>query len=393
MTLPIGSFDPDNLPQGVYGQDELGEVLQNSSAPKYRSLFAGRFPGAVAGTSAGDPSNVGGPLGFIVNLVAQFMSGVANEDPANITKPDDLLSRISGFFTLPALANAALQAVLIPLSHLLAWIVGGEPKDWDTLEELRDNLIPALIRLPIRIIVNILGSVPIIGGIIEEDFAAWLGVTNANATAAAVTANRALALAQAANSGGMSASETFEGSGALDSTKWTVAASRVQRVNGDLGITTQTGDGNYADWAVYKPEYTSDNQSAAVVLGAGGSTSLASSLFIRCNADATRFVYLNFFKQKFYLGQGSRSGGNWTWNDWVMQDFEVNAGYSIALQVVGNLYTVTINGQTILSYPDTGSTAPVGAAYRHAGVKIEQTRLFFTNTRSHHIRAFAMADV
>ena len=287
-----------------------------------------------------------------------------------------------------------VEAVVIPpLAHLLAWILGGSPQDWDTIEEIQTNLIPALIRLPIRIIVNILGSVPIIGGIIEEDFAAWLGVTNANATAAAVTANRALALAQAANSGGMSASETFEGSGALDSAKWAVSASRVQRVNGDLGITTQTGDGLYTDWAVYKPEYTSDNQSAAVVLGAHGSTAYDSGLFIRCNADATRFVYLNFFKNKFYLGQGSRSGGNWTWNDWVMQDFEVNAGYSIALQVVGNLYTVTINGQTVLSYPDTGSTAPVGAAYRHAGVRIEQTRAFFSNTRSHHLRAFAMADV
>ena len=285
------------------------------------------------------------------------------------------------------------KIIMTPLAHLLAWILGGSVQDWDELSELRDNLIPALIRLPIRILVDILDDIPIIGGIIEEDFAAWLGTTNANATAASVTANRALALAQAANSGGMSASETFEGSGALDSTKWAVSASQVRRVNGDLGITTQTGNGNYADWAVYKPEYTSDNQSGAVVLGAGGSTSLDSGLFIRCNADATRFVYLNFFKNKFYLGQGSRSGGNWTWNDWVMQDFEVDAGYSIALQVVGNLYTVTINGQTILSYPDTGSTAPVGAAYRHAGVKIEQTRAFFSNGRSHHIRAFAMADV
>lgn len=207
MTLPIGSFDPDKLPQGVYGQDELGEVLQNPSAAKYRSLFAGRFPGAVAGTSAGDPSNVGGPLGFIVNLVAQFMSGVANEDPANITKPDDLLSRISGFFTLPALANAALQAVLIPLSHLLAWIVGGDPEDWDTLEELRDNLIPALIRLPLRILGQLfstgsaaeldsttantlLGSIPIIGDVAKVVQGITTGLSGAFATAAGLVGLR-----------------------------------------------------------------------------------------------------------------------------------------------------------------------------------------------------------
>lgn len=287
-----------------------------------------------------------------------------------------------------------LNAIIIaPFAWLLALILGGEPEDWDTLEELRDNLIPALIRLPIRIIVDILGNVPIIGGIIEEDFSAWLRSTNASATAAAVTANQALALAQSANSGGVSYAETFAGSGALDSAKWTISASRVQRVSDDLGITTQTGDGEYKDWAVYIPQYESDDQSIGLVLGAHGSTSYATSLFLHCNADCTRFAYLNCFANKWYMGQGSRSGGSWTWNDWVQGDFDFETGYSVVLQNVGNLWTATVNGTKLIDYPDTGVTAPAGVSYRHAGVKVEQLRLFFGNTRSHHIRAFAMADV
>ena len=286
-----------------------------------------------------------------------------------------------------------VNAVIIPpLAQLLAWILGGSAKDWDTIEEIQANLIPALIRLPIRIIVDLLGNVPIIGGVIEQDFSAWLKTTNQNASAANVTANAALALAQSANSGGISNAETFQGSGALDATKWTVSASRVQRVNDDLGITTQTGDGDYRDWVVYNPEFTSDNQSAAVVLGAGGSTAIDSGLLIRCNADCTRFVYLNFYSNKLYLGQGSRSGGSWSFNDWISMDVSLDAGYSVALQAVGNVYTATVNGNTVISYPDTGQTAPKGAAYRHVGVRLMQRRLFFTTTRSYHIRSLAMAD-
>ena len=49
-----------------------------------------------------------------------------------------------------------VEAVVIPpLAHLLAWILGGSPEDWNTIEEIQTNLIPALIRLPIRIIVSI----------------------------------------------------------------------------------------------------------------------------------------------------------------------------------------------------------------------------------------------
>lgn len=283
--------------------------------------------------------------------------------------------------------------VMTPLSRLLAWILGGEPEEWDTLEELLDNLIPALMRLPIRILVEILDDIPIIGDAIEDSFAAWLRTTNRNATAASVTANAALALAQSAHSGGVANNETFLGSGALDAAKFTISASRVQKVSDNLGITTQTGDGIYQDWVVYKPEYTSDNQSAAIVLGSYGRTDRDTSLFIHCNSDCTRFVYLNIFNNRCYLGQGSRSGGSWTWNDWTNFDIDTNPGYSVALQNVGNLYTVTVNGNVVMNYPDTAATAPSGTAYRRMGIRMVQFRFFFTNARSYHVRALAMADV
>ena len=98
MTLPIGSVDPNNLPQGVIKHDELGSALQDQSAAKFKSEAASRFPSMVNGTSAGNPANVGGPLGYVVNLSSNFTSNVANADPATIKKPDDLLPLANPFF-------------------------------------------------------------------------------------------------------------------------------------------------------------------------------------------------------------------------------------------------------------------------------------------------------
>lgn len=284
------------------------------------------------------------------------------------------------------------KIIMTPLAHLLAWILGGAVQDWDTLDELRDNFIPALIRLPIKALADVLDDIPVIGDILD-DFADYLAEARASASGAQVTANRALAVAQGILAGGGSFSETFDGSGALDPAKWTIASSRLQRVSGNLGITTQTGDGIYRDWATYNSQFQGDDQSVAIVLGAFGNVSLATSMFLRCNSDATRFVYLNIFRDKFYLGQGSRSGGTWTSNDWTNDDFKFGAGDSIALVATGDLFTLTINGNQILQYPDTGHTGPKGTSYRRAGVKIEQTRAFFTNARSHHVRAFAISDI
>lgn len=85
--------------------------------------------------------------------------------------------------------NGALEKIiLLPLSNLLAWVLGGSPQDWDTLEELRDNLIPALIRLPIKVLVQLIGGIPIVGDAFENALAGWLKDTNTTAVAAGETA-------------------------------------------------------------------------------------------------------------------------------------------------------------------------------------------------------------
>ncbi|AXQ62860.1 minor tail protein [Gordonia phage Angelique] len=186
MTTPNLPPDtaPENLPNGVMTPASLASDLQDHSSGKIKSVAANRFPSHVNSTAAGNPANVGGPLGFIVNLFSNFVANLAAEDPANVKRPEDLLPKVSGFFNgLPV-----LQAlVLTPLSYLLGWILGDDPENWDSIEELRDNLIPALIRLPLRILAQLIGGIPIIGDAVEDALAGWLRTTNENATDAIET--------------------------------------------------------------------------------------------------------------------------------------------------------------------------------------------------------------
>lgn len=86
--------------------------------------------------------------------------------------------------------NKAFEKMLLaPLSYLLAWILGGSPTDWDTLAEVQANLIPALMRLPIKILAQLLGLIPIVGQNIENTLTNYLAATaNTAATASSAAA-------------------------------------------------------------------------------------------------------------------------------------------------------------------------------------------------------------
>ncbi|WVX89098.1 minor tail protein [Gordonia phage Hibiscus] len=103
--------------------------------------------------------------------------------------------KIGQWNPLVALGKLGEQLIMQPLSHLLAWILGDEPEDWDTFEELADNLIPALIRLPVRVIVQLIGNIPVIGDSVEDAFAGWLKKTNTTAVFASNTAASARTVA------------------------------------------------------------------------------------------------------------------------------------------------------------------------------------------------------
>ena len=104
----------------------------------------------------------------------------------------------------------------------------------------------------------------------------------------------------------------------------------------DLGV-----GGSYASEYVFTAtQMTSDNMIAYAVLGTNGSTAYDTGLYVRCNATATSFVYVNVFRNKLYLGRGTRSGGARSYTDWMTKDIDWNVGDSLGLKADGDNYTV-----------------------------------------------------
>ena len=162
MTLPIGSVDPDNLPQGVIKHDELGSALQDQSAAKFKSEAASRFPSMVNGTSAGNPANVGGPLGYVVNLSSNFTSNVANADPATIKKPDDLLPLANPFFNgLPLMDVLERIPIIGDIIEVITGVEDGDVNDIGTwINQLKTLLTGGTVNNPLPTLVGIaLGTV------------------------------------------------------------------------------------------------------------------------------------------------------------------------------------------------------------------------------------------
>ena len=96
------------------------------------------------------------------------------------------------------------RLILWPLSYLLAWVLGGTPQNWDTLAELQANLIPALMRLPIKILAQLLGLIPIVGQNIENALTDYLAATANTASTASSVAASAQTAADAAGAKGQS---------------------------------------------------------------------------------------------------------------------------------------------------------------------------------------------
>lgn len=388
-SLPWDSTDPADLPQGAaYPGSAFGTLLQNPSVGKFANLGGGRFPSVFFSQPAGSPLNPSMPLGFITDLFAKFASFVAQADPATITKPQDLQGLITDFVTglpLSALGDASnpLEQIqtkisamaLRALAMLLAWLTDTDPEYWDTTEDIQANLIPALMRLPIKILVTLVGDlfgpIPWADELVELRLANYLGLTANTARSAMIMANAATVTNIGNETGTAPTTITVQGNGEALGAQWFVHGN-AKTVNDQIGIPINVG-GTYISEVVYTAaQLTSDDMLAYMVLGQGGSTSLDTGLYVRCNADATRFVYANVFENKVYLGHGSRSGGSRTYTDWVSLDVNWKSGDSLGIRAEGDLITLYQNSTALISHPDESHSAAKGNAYRYVGGRVER---------------------
>lgn len=373
MTAP-GMGSGSELPRDVNVAAQLGNILQNLNATKLSAVSSGRLPDVVTSTPGG--LLPGAAMQMITDLFGSFLGDIADDDPGSptLTSADDLPDLVTQFFAgLPVdLAATALRA----LAMLLAWLTDTDPEYWDTAEDIQANLIPALMRLPITILVQIIGDVfgdiPWVDDLVEVRLANYMGLTSRTARSAMIMATAA-AVTNIGNETGTAATTiTVQGSGEPLGASWFVYGN-AKTVTDQIGIPITTG-GTYVSEVVYTAaQLTSDDVLAYMVLGSGGSTSIDTGLYARCNNTATSFIYANVYQNKLYFGHGTRSGGTRTYNDWLSLDVNWKSGDSIGIRAEGNAFIVFQNSTAIATYVDEANAGPRGQANRFVGGRVERS--------------------
>lgn len=150
----------------------------------------------------------------------------------------------------------------------------------------------------------------------------------------------------------------------------------------------------------YRPTpMPTDNHSAIGVVNPDGvAVSAMTSLFIRANADLTKFVYANVYGKSIYLGWGTRAGNVWTYHDWRSTTSRgVGESDTVELKADGSVYSIIVNNTPVLTYDDTAGEYPIGNDWRTVGFAIETRVTVIIPTFSWGLASFtartAMASV
>nr|EJJ01055.1 hypothetical protein JVH1_1681 [Rhodococcus sp. JVH1] len=172
------------------------------------------------------------------------------------------------------------------------------------------------------------------------------------------------------------------------------------KVGTNTGISSNTlaftGSSDGSGGVVTVGQINNDDGYAEVVMGTMGSSTSTSdtSLFVRCNSTGTSALSLNIFNNKIYMSKFSHASGLAAGNNGQgMTDIASNTSVTIAtgdtvrLEFVGDDYTVTRNGTTILTASD--SSVPRGPGQRYGALRLERNP--FANSAA--INSFKLADL
>ena len=194
---------------------------------------------------------------------------------------------------------------------------------------------------------------------VEVRLANYMGLTSRTARSAMIMANAAAVTNIGNEAGTAPTTITVQGSGEPLGASWFVYGN-AKTVTDQIGIPITAG-GTYVSEVVYTAtQLTSDDVLAYMVLGSGGSTSIDTGLYVRCNNTATSFIYANVYQNKLYFGHGTRSGGTRTYNNWLSLDVNWKSGDSIGIRAEGNAFTVFQNSTAIATYVDEANAGPRG---------------------------------
>lgn len=227
-----------------------------------------------------------------------------------------------------------------------------------------------------------LAKVPIIGDLMEiisgvedgnlNDVGTWVNNILGVLGGLGRNTNRILLELQAKLSEGATFSDTFDGpntsslgNGWVQGGEGTALEVRdnAARLNGLSGISAGT---RYAICPVVAGD---NNVTVAVgVNNKGVATAAMTSIILRANADMTEFVYANVYRNRVYIGRGTRAGNAWTYSDWKSNtSVNIAEGSVVEFQAEDAKYRLTCNGETLIDWHTDITGYPVDATHRTVG--------------------------
>ncbi|AOE44304.1 minor tail protein [Gordonia phage Eyre] len=328
--------------------------------------------------------------------------------------------------------------IIAPFAWLIAFIAGGDESDWDTLDEIQANLLPALVRRvlgplgrfidtgaddeidgdlgdklnPIRTAATgvndladnirnaVTGGVAAGIGNIAEAFdavASLFGIAD-NAEKIAMAAQQQLQdITNETNTPGWSGyawSQVFSGADGtpLPSTDWATTRIAIVGDDGHAGIINNSTDGEHFCTVRDIHKFATDSQSASIVVGKKWSFSddRWTSIRLRCDDDVNPTEGAVCWVRPGNVRIGRFSGGSNTYWNTISQP--IKSGDIVRFRCHGDNYYVLVNGVTVFSWTDVGASVSKGAGFRHAGFTQEYLNGLFADQASFQIASWAMAD-
>lgn len=152
---------------------------------------------------------------------------------------------------------------------------------------------------------------------------------------------------------------------------WTQMGAEGQIVSGSYSM---TGGTNGSRAIIRNTGVTTGRQRVEAIAGGanGVSDTRDSSLVLRCNAEGTQGLSLNFFSNHAYLARFSTSlnGGSVTFHDFVDTGVTVNNGDKLAFSAIGDTAWGEINGNIVIIAGNVSAVVPETNSY--AGLRVER---------------------
>ncbi|MFC9555588.1 hypothetical protein ACFTWF_32655 [Rhodococcus sp. NPDC056960] len=140
---------------------------------------------------------------------------------------------------------------------------------------------------------------------------------------------------------------------------------------------------------------TDDMSVKCVVADTGSAFSLGcpTVLYGRLASGGGSFVYCKIYKDRITIGKGGGAYGSFDAPWASTSSVTLKAGYTVDFRMLGNVYSVRVNGVQVLTYTDGGNTASVGSSNRFGGMGFSKDDIPFGYIKGPGVTAWAMNDI